>query len=338
MSAASRDEHDLGSGRTTRAICSLGHEVSSGSVAVVADLLISRLGPGVAVVRSIDPFDAFEIYRIDRGRWQDTPERPGVYVLHGVSSQGKLTVYVGMSTTNMRSRIRSHHVNPGKNWFGVLFAVPVASPLLCPAIEAELIGQLIEADVVDVIANVAAESRHRGADDVHLEPAVEKIRDGLQLLLGSDIFTPADVAEPQTTDDPIARMTPLAREYKGRAAEPRARISTDPREATHGYAGAGVIAWGRFEGDDPDKRFRVLASSGWRRPVLNPEATTYNAQVRVGEMQEQLVDAGVLDAGGMKFTCDHVFDNWTAATRVVGGRAQLSGAYNWQLLKGAADE
>jgi hypothetical protein len=98
----------------------------------VADLLISRVAPGVAAVRSVDPFDMLEIYRIDRGRWQHTPERPGVFLLHGVTPQGKLTVYVGMSTTNMRSRIRSHHVSPGKNWFGVLFAVPVASPLCVP--------------------------------------------------------------------------------------------------------------------------------------------------------------------------------------------------------------
>jgi len=201
-----------------------------------------------------------------------------------------------------------------------------------------LIGQLIEAGVVDVIANVAAEGRHRGGDDVHLEPAVEKIRDGLQLLLGSDIFVPADVADPQTTDAPIARMAPLAREYKGRAAEPRSRTSDDPAEATHGYVGAGATAWGRFEADDPDKRFRVLAGSGWRRPVLNPEATTYDLQVKVGELQEQLIDSGVLDAAAMTFTRDHVFDNWTAATRVVGGKGQLSGAYQWQILRDAADE
>jgi len=303
----------------------------------VADLLISRVAPGVAAVRSVDPFDTLEIHRIDRSRWQHTPERPGVYLLYGVTAEGKLTVYIGMSTTNMRSRIRSHHINPGKNWFGVLFAVPVASPLLCPAIEAELIGQVTEAGVVDVIANVAAERRHRGEDDVHVEPAVEKIRDGLQLVLGSDIFTPTDVADPQTTDPPLARMAPLAREYKGQAAEPRPRTAIDPPEATHGYVGAGAEAWGRFEADDPDKHFRVLAGSGWRRPVLNPQATTYDLQVKVGEAQEQLVDAGVLDAATMTFTRDHVFDNWTLATRIVSGKAQYSGAYQWQLLEDSTD-
>src|SRR5207247_2560120 len=78
----------------------------------VADLLISRVAPGVAAVRSVDPFDTLEIYRIDRARWQHTPERPGVYLLYGVTADGKLTVYIGMSATNMRNRIRSHHVSP----------------------------------------------------------------------------------------------------------------------------------------------------------------------------------------------------------------------------------
>jgi hypothetical protein len=303
----------------------------------VADLLISRVAPGVAAVTSVDPFDKLAIYRIDRAQWQHTPEQPGVYLLYGVSADGKLTVYIGMSTTNMRNRIHSHHVNPAKNWFGVLFAVPVASPLLCPAIEAELIGQVTEASVVDVIANQAAERRHRDASDVHVEPAVEKIRDGLQLVLGSDIFTSADIVDPQTTDAPIARMAPLAREYRGQASEPRPRAASDPAEATHSYTGAGAPAWGRFEGDDPDKRFRVLAASGWRKPVLNPEATTYDRQVEVGEAQDQLVAAGVLDTGTMTFPRDHVFDNWTLATRVISGKAQYSGAYHWQLLRGATD-
>lgn len=101
----------------------------------MADLLITRVAPGVAAAKSVDPFDTLEIYRIDRARWQQTPERLGVYLLYGVTADGKLTVYIGMSTANMRSRIRSHHVSPGKNWFGVLFAVPVTSPLLCPRLK-----------------------------------------------------------------------------------------------------------------------------------------------------------------------------------------------------------
>jgi hypothetical protein len=83
---------------------------------------------------------------------------------------------------------------------------------------------------------------------------------------------------------------------------------------------------GRFEEDDPDKRFRVLAGSGWRKPVLNPEATTYELQVKVGELQDELVAAGVLDAATMTFTRDHVFDNWTLATRVISGRRSTPAA------------
>jgi hypothetical protein len=61
-----------------------------------------------------------------------------------------------------------------KPCYAGLFAASVASALLCPAIEAELISQATEAGVVDVIANEAAD-RHRNAEDVHIEPAVEKI-------------------------------------------------------------------------------------------------------------------------------------------------------------------
>lgn len=283
----------------------------------MADLLISRVAPGVAIVTSVDPFDTLEIHRIDRSRHQHTPEKPGIYLLYGVAGDGKLTVYIGMSTTNMRDRIRSHHVNARKNWFGVLFAVPVSSSILCPAIEAELIGLVSEAGVVDVIANVNTENRHRGADDVHIEPAVEKIREGLQLVLGSDIFTPADVAEPANTDAPIARSPHLAREYKGQAADPRRRTEDDPSEATHSYVGAKIQAWGRFEGPEPDKRFCVINGSDWRRPVLNPEATTYDQHVRLAAIQDELVETGVLSEEDMTFTNDHVFDNWTAATRVI---------------------
>jgi hypothetical protein len=88
---------------------------ASGSVATVADLLISRVAPGVAIVHSVDPFDTLEIHRVDRSHWQQVPETPGIYVLYGPSAEGKLTLYVGMSTTNIRSRIRSHHANPQKN-------------------------------------------------------------------------------------------------------------------------------------------------------------------------------------------------------------------------------
>jgi hypothetical protein len=145
------------------------------------------------------------------------------------------------------------------------------------------------------------------------------------------------IADAQTTDPPLARMVPLAREYRGRAAESRPRSANDPSDATHGYVGAQVQAWGRFEAEDPDKRFRVLAGSDWRKPVLNPEATTYDRQVEVGETQDQLVAAGVLDPATMTFPHDHIFENWTLATRVVSGKAQYSGAYQWQLLQNPSE-
>jgi hypothetical protein len=98
-----------------------------------------------------------------------------------------------------------------------------------------------------------------------------------------------------------------------------------------------VQACGRFEAEDPDKRSRVLAGSEWRKPVLNPEATAYDRQVEVGETQDQLVATGVLDPATMTFPHDHIFENLTLATRVVSGKAQYSGAYQWQLLQNPSE-
>ena len=133
-------------------------------------------------------------------------------------------------------------------------------------------------------------------------------------------------------DPPIERLPHLARAYKGQASEPRPREDADPETATHSYVGAGAVAWGYFEADDPDKRFCVLAGSGWRRATINPEAASYEAQRRVSEAQDELVTAGVLDESHMAFTRDHTFDNWSVATRIVSGKGSYSGAYNWQRL------
>jgi hypothetical protein len=211
--------------------------------------------------------------------------------------------------------------------------VPLRTALLCAAVEAELLGELNEAGAVDVIANVAEERRMRDSTDVHVEPAVEKIRDALQLMLGSDIFVAPDAAEEVgSIDQPLERMTPLAREYKGAVAEIQPRADDDPPEATHRWVGAGVTAWGHFEGDEPNKAFRVLDASQWRKSTPNPEAATYDAQLRVANEQTALVDDGVLSENDMQFVKDHVFANWSAAARVVGGKATFSGAYHWQRL------
>jgi len=155
----------------------------------MSELLITRHAQGVVKARSTDPFNKIEIYRINRDAWSAAPKTPGVYLLYGVSASNQLTAYVGMSTTDMRSRIRSHHVNASKNWFGVLFAVPVPDPILCPAIEAELISQINEAGMVEMVDNKAAEERHKGSADVHVKPSVDAIREALQLLIGNDIFS-----------------------------------------------------------------------------------------------------------------------------------------------------
>ncbi len=98
---------------------------------------------------------------------------------------------------------------------------------------------------------------------------------------------------------------------------------------------AGSPSWGRFETGEPDPRFRVLAGSGWRRPTLNPEATTYDLQVKVGQTQDQLIQTGVLDEATGTFLQDHVFDSWGLASGVVSGKAQYSGGRHWQPLADA---
>ena len=83
----------------------------------------------------------------------------------------------------MRDRIRAHHVAPRKDWFGILFAIPIVSTILVQAIEAELIRLVREASVVSVVTNQAQEGRFLDTDDVHVAPALDGIIDGLEMLL-----------------------------------------------------------------------------------------------------------------------------------------------------------
>lgn len=64
----------------------------------MSQLLITQVVPGVAKVTPTDPFSSFEIYRIDRDSWQETPQQAGIYFLYGFIAGGP-AVYVGMSTT-----------------------------------------------------------------------------------------------------------------------------------------------------------------------------------------------------------------------------------------------
>ena len=191
----------------------------------------------------------------------------------------KPAAYVGMSTTSIRDRIRSHHVAPAKNWFGVLFAVLIGSAIHCPVIEAELIRRILEAGVVSIPDNRAREERWLDSEDVHVTPAVESIVSALEMLLGSDIFTPPDPDEIAVID-PIVRTPRLARVYRGAAEYPRPRAPTDPVGATHCHVSPAIPAWGRFEADEPDMSFRVLAGSAWRRATLDESQVSYKHQLR----------------------------------------------------------
>lgn len=296
----------------------------------MADLLIQRTAGGVGLVRTTDPFDTLEVHRIDRASWQHTPQRAGIYLLFGFPG-GEPTAYIGMSESDMRARIKTHHITPQKNWFGVLFAVPVGNPMLARTVEAELIQRARDADVV-ALTNKAEESRFAGLADGPVDAAVEKIAGALEMLLGTDIFTSSEAEEPESVGPTLERVPQLARVYRGGAEPLRPRHPDDPPHATHSYVAAGIPAWGTFEGAEPDTRFRVLAGSSWREPTLDPTQASYKAQVRVKKMQDALVAAGVLDTDSKTFLKDHVFDNWTHAVVTVAGKGQYSGGRNWQRI------
>jgi hypothetical protein len=299
----------------------------------VADLLITKVRTGVATVKSTDPFSSLEVHRINRDAWEATPSQPGIYLLYGFV-EGEPAVYVGMSSTSMRDRVRTHHVTPRKNWFGVLFAIPVGSPLLLPAIEAEMIRRVREASVVSVVENRADEHRWLDAEDVHVLPALDGIVGALEMLLGSDIFTSQE-DEPSQGIDEIERPPHLARVYKGAAEETARRLAGDPAEATHRFAGTIVRAWGRFEGPEPDTRFRVLTGSEWRAAILKPSQSSAvsRQQQRLADVQQAMSEQGVLGEDPDRFKVDHVFENWTRAARAVVGWASYSGGYHWQRLE-----
>lgn len=111
----------------------------------------------------------------------------------------------------------------------------------------------------------------------------------------------------------LCRARTVARRRKGAPGGPWI-----PPEAQRAWVGRGIGAWGRFEGDEPDTSFRVLAASQWRQAPLSPENATYQRQLRLSEQQQQLVDDGTLDAASETFVSDHVFPSWTTAAQ--GGR------------------
>jgi hypothetical protein len=298
----------------------------------VGQLLITQTAPGVARVTSTDPFSSLELYRIDRASWHAAPAAPGIYLLYGFVDNEPV-VYVGMSTTNIRDRIRSHHVTPKKDWFGVLFAIPISATSLIQAVEAELIRRVREAAVVNVVANVAAEARFLDSENVHVPPALDVIVEALEMLLGNDIFTPPDEEATATVTGIERRETPLARVYKGSAEKVAPRDDSDPADATHRFAGRTVRAWGRFEGPEPDTRFRVLRGSSWRPAILDPSHVVYKQQQRVAATQAALVDEGVFDEAIHSLTRDHVFESWTRAAHAISGFGSQSGMYHWQRLE-----
>jgi hypothetical protein len=177
----------------------------------MADLIITRSGPGVTLVSSADPFSSLVVHRIARDPWKETPAEPGVYVLWGVV-QEKAAMYIGMSTTDMRSRIRQHHVSARKNWFGTLFAIPLSSAL-CRAVEAELLQRVGQANVIGLIKNRATEERWLNAEVVHVEPAVDAIVEAVEMLIGTEAFTGQgdESSDDEATVDNVERVPPLSR-------------------------------------------------------------------------------------------------------------------------------
>ena len=272
------------------------------------------------------------MHRVDRSLWQETPGEAGVYILWGYVD-GQATVYVGMSTTDMRARIKSHHVSPRKNWFGDVFAIPTDASLVQP-VEAELIRLVREASVVSIIDNRAAEERWLDSANPQVAPAVQQITSVIEMLIG-DIFTPDDTeADEKATIEVPERVPFLARVYRGGATRAWARRSTDPAAATHAVERAGLTAWGSFEADEPATAFRVYAGSFWRKATPETAVASRQRQVVVQERQDKLVRDGVLDEETMSVTEDHIFPNWSQAIQTLTGKAQYSGSYAWRMIEG----
>ena len=79
---------------------------------------------------------------------------------------------------------------------------------------------------VDVIANRQDEKRFLDSTNIHLKPAVEEIASGLQLVLGSDIFTPTENTHETSMDKPLARIPPSVMTIiQCRAVEDGAEVS-----------------------------------------------------------------------------------------------------------------
>jgi hypothetical protein len=296
----------------------------------MADLLVSRATPASLLITTTDAYSHFRMHRVDRSMWQETPDQAGIYLLWGYV-EGQATVYVGMSTTDMRARIKSHHVSPRKNWFGDVFAIPTDASLVQP-VEAELIRLVREAGVVSIIDNRAAEERWLDAANPQVAPAVQQITTVLEMLVG-DIFTPSEAEVDQAVLETPERTPFLARVYRRDATRPWPRRPTDPQGATHAVERVGLTAWGSFEADEPATEFRVYAGSAWRRATPETAEASRQRQLVVQERQEGLVRDGILDVESMSFARDHVFPNWTQAIQTIAGKAQYSGSYNWRIIE-----
>lgn len=299
-------------------------------------IIMTQENPGHVVAKSADLFDTFEIHRIDREFIDSAPETAGIYLLYGADPQGKVAAYVGKSTTSLKTRVSNHKKDKNKEWFGTIYAVPLPDPNLCGAVEADLIYAIEEVGVVKIRDNKQPEERFRESEDVHVGEMLEKVKVGIELVLGSPIFS-GEVESTKGGAKELSKQTQksaLERKYQGPAAKIRERTSDDSDQATHSWVGAGIKAWGRFVGKEPENQFTVLAGSGWRVPILDPTYTTYDLQLKVAAEQNKLIDDGILDKSNMTFNKDHVFENWTRASKVVSGKAQYSGGYHWQRLKG----
>ena len=150
----------------------------------MSSLVLTRELPGVVRGKSTNPMDATTILRISRPYWKQTPTESGVYILLG-EFEGELTVYVGMSTTDMRSRIAQHHVTAEKNWFGTLYAIPM-NVALVQGLEAELISLFAAAGFARV-ANKTGEAKWVASDNLGVAAVLSTLTPWLEVLLGTEV-------------------------------------------------------------------------------------------------------------------------------------------------------
>lgn len=162
--------------------------------------IVEQIGEGVVRAEASSPVNHLEIFRIQRQAINAAPEEPGVYFLVGTNSDsGKHRIYVGQSKskkTGIKKRLKDHKNDKGKEFFGEVFAVPLADPTFAPGVEAEFIKRIQQAEGQIDSENVSDEKNSLGGFPAAVQEFCNEIQEALAVLIGKDVFAD-EAAAPQ---------------------------------------------------------------------------------------------------------------------------------------------